>query len=79
MAIHTVYVTPTPVVDGVPISKDTATIDQMMVADTEMRILPDDDVPNSAGRPTIEEYLVLENTSGFSPKTIANTMIVTES
>jgi hypothetical protein len=78
MAVHTVYITPTPVLDGTVINKNTATIAEVMRAETEMRILPDAGVPSSTGSPTIEAYITLENTAGFKVKQLLNTMIVTE-
>lgn len=79
MAIHVVYVTTMPVVDGVVLYKDTATIKEMLEADTEMRVIPHDDIPNSSDSPTIETYLERENSDGYSVGSISNTMIVTES
>jgi len=79
MAVHTVYVTPTPTLSGSPIAKESATISQMMNADTEMRVVPDIDVPNSAARPTIKAYIEAENGDGFLVKSVTNTTIITES
>jgi len=78
MAIHVAYVTPTPVLNGMPIDKDTATIKEMLSADTEMRVVPDDTIPNSLTKPDIKTYLQNENTAGFKVKSVTNTMIVTE-
>lgn len=79
MAVHVAYVTPTPVVNGTPIDKLTATIKEMMVADTEMRMVPDDDIPNTTDKPTVKDYIEAENAAGFSVKSVTNTMVVTES
>lgn len=79
MAIHVVYTTPMPVLNGVVLDKNKATIAEMMNADMEIRILESSDVPNSTGNPNIETYLGLENDDGFGVKEIANTMIITES
>ncbi|MBD3407200.1 MAG: hypothetical protein GF411_13860 [Candidatus Lokiarchaeota archaeon] len=79
MAVHVAYVTPTPVINGVPIDKSTATIKEMMVADTEMRMVPDDDIPNTASKPTVKDYIEAENGDGYSVKSLTNTMVITES
>lgn len=78
MAIHTVYVTPTPVINGTVINKETATIAEVAASDTEMRVLPNDTVPNSADRPSIDTYLQRESGAGYSTKVVNNTIIITE-
>jgi len=79
MAVHVVYVRPMQIVDGQVINKESATINQMSNASMEMRVIADPDVPNSAGHPTIKDYLVAEDGSGFSVSHIDNTMIITSS
>lgn len=83
MAVHTVYVKPTLVdINGNIIDKDDpqTTIQQVAeAAATEIRVIPDAAVPNSLNWPTIEQYLQLEDLAGFSPRTVASTLIVTES
>ena len=79
MATHTIYISPTPVLNNIVIDKNTATIAEVLQADTEMRIVPNSNVPNSMGHPTIEEYVNLESNDGFSVVSLTNTMIITES
>lgn len=76
--VHVVYVSPTSAVDDTPINKNNVSINEMLTADTEMRIVPNDNVPNSADSPTIESYMTLENADGFALKSMTNTMIITE-
>ena len=78
MAVHVVYITQTPVLNGIPIDKESATIKEVINSDTEMRIVPDASVPNSSGKPSIKEYIELENAAGFKLGSITNTMIVTQ-
>jgi len=54
-----------------------ALISEHATSSTEMRIFPNNNVPNSENYPTIEAYLTNEATDGFEPKIITNTMIVT--
>lgn len=83
MAVHTVYTKPTLIdVNGNVVDKDDpqTTIQQVAeAAETDMRVIPNPTVPSSLNWPTIEQYLALEDLAGFSPKVVANTMIVTES
>jgi hypothetical protein len=44
---------------------------------TEHRILTDSDVPNSAGNPTIKDYLVAEDAGGFNLVHMDQYIIVT--
>lgn len=78
MAVHVVFVRQTQVVNGQVIDKNQATIAQMTKASIEMRIISDDDVPNSTGSPTIKDYLTEEDASGFDLVHMDNTMIVTK-
>jgi len=77
--IHIAYITPTQVFNGIPADKEDLTIKQAMHSDMEMRILPNEDNPNTIDRPTIEEYLTREDDDGLEVKAITNTMIVTQS
>ena len=83
MAIHTVYVKPTLIdFNGNVVDKDDpqTTIQQVVDAEeTQIRVIPDASVPNSMNWPTIKQYLAMENSSGFFPKTVSATVIVTES
>lgn len=78
MAVHVVYVRPMQVVNGSVVDKEEATINQMANATMEMRVVPDTDAPNSADSPTIKDYLVAEDGSGFDLVHIDNTIIVTK-
>jgi hypothetical protein len=85
MAVHTVYLKPTPVLGeavggkpaGTVLDKNTATIAEMTKANTEIRVIPDPAVPNSSGSPTMEDYLDAEAGAGFNPIVVNNTSIVT--
>jgi hypothetical protein len=46
---------------------------------TEHRVQPDTTIPNTAGHPTLKDYLELEATSGFKFKHLDQTYIITES
>jgi len=76
--IHTVYVKPTLVLDGTVIDKCTATIEEVMKSDTEMRVVPDSAVPNTLSSPTISDYVVAEDSDGYKVISITNTTIITE-
>jgi len=78
MAVHVTYLTPTPVLNGVVINKGNATIAEMMKADTEMRVVPDQTNSNTTDSPTLETYLDRENQQGFLVKSVHNTMVITE-
>jgi hypothetical protein len=57
-------------------SKDT-TINQLKNTRMESRIIPDSNVPSSAGYPTIKEFLTLEAAAGFKLHHMDQTYIVT--
>ena len=82
MAVHTVYVKPTLIdSNGNIVDKDDpqTTIQQVAEAvETDIRVIPDPAVPSSLNWPTIEQYLQLEDAAGYSPRTVAATLIVTE-
>jgi len=79
MAIaHVVYVVPTFISPlGTVQDKLTMSLGDASVANTEMRIAPDIQVPNSAGSPKIKDYIIAEAAGGFHTRHISNTMIVT--
>lgn len=78
MAIHVVYVRQTQVNNGQVVDKTNATINQVMKSSMEMRIVPDATVPNSAGSPSIKDYLIAEDGDGFNLSHMDNTIIVTQ-
>ena len=47
------------------------------VFETEHRVIPDSDAPNSAGFPTVKDYLVAEDGSSFNLLHIDQYMIIT--
>ena len=80
MAIHTAYIGPVQV-DTVGNIHDKSTASIGVVASTtqEMRVLYDATyAPNGINNPTIEAYLVLEDTAGFVLKAITTSIIVTQ-
>ena len=79
MAIHVVYTRPMQIVDGQVINKNDGTINQIMRADMEIRIIEDSNVPNSSNNPSIVDYLTAEDASGLKVVHMDNTMIVTQS
>ena len=77
--IHIVFVTQTQIGPlGQVIKKTEATIKEMLRTSLEMRIVPDESIPNSAGSPTIKGYLEDEDGDGYALKSLTNTMIVTQ-
>ena len=81
MPVHVVYVRPMPVgPDGNVVDKNNASIAEMTMVDQEMRVVEDvAHAPNSSGNPSIKDYLVAEDGSGFSLAHMDNTIIVTQS
>lgn len=83
MAIHIVHVKPQNVnsLTGEIVDKNdpSTTIAQVMRSDTEFRVVPDANIPNSIGSPTIANYLTLEDAAGFKAVQVSNTMIITQS
>lgn len=81
MAIHVAYVKPTLVdIDGNVVDKNNPATTLQQVIDahaTEMRVVPDLDIPNTIDAPTIDDYLALENGAGFTLQSMTNTTIVT--
>lgn len=82
MAIHVVNIGVFPVdALGVVINKTSksTTIGTMAVAaGHEHRVIPDSDIPNSAGYPTIKDYLVAENAGGYKFAHMDQTFIITQ-
>lgn len=76
-------------VTGLPFTKESSTlkaytsnpvnaITRARDFSTEHRILPDISNPNTAGYPTIPDYLALENTSGYNFAHVDQTYVVTQ-
>lgn len=80
MAIHIVNIRLMPVdKQGNPILKESATIEQIKNQGAhEMRVIPNDNVPNSAGYPTIEDYLILEDSGGLTLRHMDQYTIITQ-
>ena len=82
MPIHTVYLKPQNVDQSgniVEKNNPSTTIAQVMLSNTEMRVIPTASVPNSVNSPSIQQYLDAEDAAGFKVVSINNTMIVTQS
>lgn len=62
--------------DGQVLKKDSP-IKRQLRFDTEQRVIPDANVPNSANYPTIQQYLTAEAAASFQPVQIGQTFIVT--
>ena len=54
-----------------------STIMENLQFSTEHRIIPNDNVPNSADSPAVEAYLQAEAAAGFLPNHISQYLIVT--
>lgn len=78
MTVHVVTITPQTVYAGTVTPKTSLTIGQAANSSSEMRVLPDASVPNSANRPSIKEYLEAEYTAGFKLVHMSNTLIITD-
>ena len=62
---------------GSVIDKTTSTIGQVISSSSEHRVLVNAAVPNSAGFPTIDDYLLAEAAQDYIPYHIDQYMIVT--
>ncbi len=78
IAAHIVRIAHVPVdATGTVLNKNEATVQQMMKATHELRVLPDSAVTNSAGHPTIEAYLAAEAGDDFILGHVSQNLIVT--
>lgn len=77
LQVHVVYVKPQPVVNGIVINKDRATIGEICVSSLEMRVVEDPSISNSSNSPTIKQYLELEAQDDFKLTHMDNDIIVT--
>ncbi len=82
MAIHIAYIRPT-LIDqnnNVVDKNDPNTTIQQIYSNTEtqMRVLSNPLIPNSYNHPTIEQYLILEDSIGFILRHLDNNMIITQ-
>lgn len=63
---------------GTVLNKNAATVAQMLTATQEMRVLENTTLaPNSAGYPTIEEYILLEAAQNYKVHVINQSWIIT--
>lgn len=72
----TVLVTVTPA--GVVKPKTEMTIGERAIANQEIRVMPDPDIPNTANYPTIKAYLALEDAAGLNLVHMDQTYIITQ-
>ena len=79
MAAHVVYIGLVQVngVGGI-VDKYNATIAERINASSQPRVIPDAAIPNSAGYPTIEDYITSESDDGYAVVSLTNTTIVTQ-
>jgi len=63
--------------NGDIVNKNTASVGQMLHTSTEHRIVEDSAIPNTAGNPTIKEFLELEAGDDFILNHIDQTKIIT--
>jgi hypothetical protein len=59
-------------------SNSKRTIKEMLHFTDEHRVLVDSSIPNTAGNPTIQNYLNLEATNDFEPVQITQSFILTK-
>ena len=64
-------------VNGNAINMNTATIAAVASGSSDNRVIPDPNIPNSAGYPTISTYLNAEYASGYKLLFIGPNMIIT--
>ncbi len=77
--INTVMLTLVPIdATGNVVNKNVATIGQMATTSSEIRVMPDAAYPNTAGYPTIREYLDLEAADGFLLAHLDQTYVITQ-
>ncbi len=75
--IHVVRLGLKPVSEaGVVLDKESVSINAMLTATSEIRVIANSAVPNSLGFPTVEAFLALEAAQGYSLRHIDQTMIV---
>lgn len=78
IGIHVAQIVMRPVSSsGVVLDKATATMDQMMDASTEQRVLYDTAIPNTLGYPNVKTYLEREATTDYVVYHLDQTYIVT--
>jgi len=78
MAVHIAYIAPMTVdaAGNVRIRSD-LTIGEALGASQQLRVVEDSQIPNTIGSPTIEDYIRLEDASGYTLLYLSNTMVVT--
>jgi len=54
------------------------TIKDALTFRTEFRVIPADDVPNSAGKPTIKDYLKSEIAAGYQFAHMSQNILITQ-
>lgn len=77
VGIHVARLTMKPIRSGSVLNKESATIQEMIGASSELRIIPDSLIANTSGWPTMEAYLKLEAADGYVANHISQNMIVT--
>jgi len=78
MSVHIAYIAPMTVdaAGNVRIRSD-LTIGEALGASQQLRVVEDSQIPNTVGSPTIEDYIRLEDASGYTLLYLSNTMVVT--
>jgi archaellin len=78
IALHVATIALMPVNSaGVVVNKNQATIKEMMRTSSEMRVISDVALPNTANNPTVADYLELEAADGFILNHLDQTYIIT--
>ena len=66
IGVHIVHVGLIPVNElGAVVNKMSATIQQMITSSSEHRVMESASVPNSAGNPTVDNYITAEADDGY--------------
>jgi hypothetical protein len=78
MQVHVVNIAPVNVhpLTGARVNKSQS-INDVIMTDTAMRIIPNAAVPNSANYPTLEQYLTLEAAGNYKLQHLDQTTVIT--
>lgn len=78
MAVHVATLTMVNVDrTGNIVIKDEATCMQVAQSSSEIRVMPDDAIPNTTGYPTVKQYLELEDADSYELRHLDQTYVIT--
>lgn len=80
MAVHVAYIGMININSlGNVVDRTTASIAEVAASSVQPRVIYDATyAPNAVNNPTVEEYLTLEDSAGFTIVAVTNTMIITQ-